>query len=290
VSRSLRLQVCFGVLGLLGPRLAAAAPAVRLLVSAPACVGICPGPVPSLTSVRSGQAFTIYVAAVDGSDLADAGYVGAVKFGTTDALGTLPSDFSFLPANQGLRVFADGAVLRTPGSQTITATDAAGILATGTLTLTVTPSVDRLVLSNSPCLISACPSAAPPAPTSVASGSPFSLYAAVFKVIDGNIVGPDGNYRGTVDFTSTDSLASLPASLTFGATDGGTRAFNGVVLRTPGSQTITGTDRANSLSGSLTLTVTGQLSVSVPMISAGMKALLALALASAGIYFVGLKV
>jgi len=54
------------------------------------------------------------------------------------------------------------------------------------------------------------------------------------------------NFVGTVSFTSTDPLATLPASYTFVASDLGVHTFN-VTLRTQGSQTVTINDAANSL-------------------------------------------
>jgi hypothetical protein len=147
---------------------------------------------------------------------------------------------------------------------------------------------DRLAVSNDPCLISACPGNPPPA-TSVGSGSSFNLYVAAFQQLGGNVAGPDANYRGTVTFTATDPLASLPSSYTFVLADGGTKVFSGVVLRTAGSQTIAGTDPVNELSGSLTLTVSGQASPSVPALSAGMMAFLALALALTGLWLARLR-
>jgi len=49
-------------------------------------------------------------------------------------------------------------------------------------------------------------------------------------------------YRGTVHFTSTDTLAALPADYAFTASDAGTHAFAGVVLRSAGVQSVTATD------------------------------------------------
>jgi hypothetical protein len=147
---------------------------------------------------------------------------------------------------------------------------------------------DRLAVSNDPCLISACPGHPPPA-TSVASGDLFNLYVAAFQQIGGHDGGNDLGYRGTVNFTSTDPLASLPASYTFVSADGGTKAFIGVALQTIGNQTITGTDPVSGLSGSVTLVVTGQVSASVPLLSAWMKAVLGFVLALTGVWLARLK-
>jgi hypothetical protein len=64
-------------------------------------------------------------------------------------------------------------------------------------------------------------------------------------------------YLGTVHFTSTDPLATLPGDYTFQAGDGGTHTFvNGVTLVTIGEQTVTATDTvAATITGSQTVTV-----------------------------------
>ena len=54
-------------------------------------------------------------------------------------------------------------------------------------------------------------------------------------------------YRGTVEITSTDPQADLPADYTFTAVDDGSHTFtNAVSLKTTGDQTLTATDTANT--------------------------------------------
>ena len=54
-------------------------------------------------------------------------------------------------------------------------------------------------------------------------------------------------YRGTVEITSTDPQADLPADYTFTAVDDGSHTFtNAVSLKTAGDQTLTATDTANT--------------------------------------------
>ncbi len=57
--------------------------------------------------------------------------------------------------------------------------------------------------------------------------------------------GTDTGYLGTVEFSSTDSQAGLPASYTFTAANAGTHTFT-VTFKTAGDQAITATDEANS--------------------------------------------
>jgi len=69
----------------------------------------------------------------------------------------------------------------------------------------------------------------------------------------GNVA--DG-YTGTVSFTSSDTQATLPPNYTFTSDEAGAHTFpSGVVLVTPGSQTVTVTDVGNSFGGSQTVLV-----------------------------------
>lgn len=57
---------------------------------------------------------------------------------------------------------------------------------------------------------------------------------------------PDGTYAGTVQFSSSDAHAVLPANYTFVPSDNGTHIF-AVTLQTSGSQTVTAADTVNSM-------------------------------------------
>jgi hypothetical protein len=50
------------------------------------------------------------------------------------------------------------------------------------------------------------------------------------------------DYAGTVTLTSTDPTATLPAPYAYVTKDVGQHTFTGIVLRTPGLQTVTATD------------------------------------------------
>lgn len=62
------------------------------------------------------------------------------------------------------------------------------------------------------------------------------------------------NFTGTVSFTSTDGSATLPTDYTFTASDRGLHLFH-MTLATPGSDTVTATDSADSISGDITVNV-----------------------------------
>ncbi len=117
-------------------------------------------------------------------------------------------------------------LLRTAGPQTVTATDKANNAITGTSgAITVTPlTANHFVVST---------------PVSAITGSPFAVTVAAEDQFNNVVPG----YTGTVHFISSDSAATLPGSYTFSATtDQGMHVFTGVVLNTPGNQTITATD------------------------------------------------
>jgi sugar lactone lactonase YvrE len=90
-----------------------------------------------------------------------------------------------------------------------------------------------------------------PSADSVVAGTPVSL-----TVTAEDAAGNPGAYLGTVHFSSTDPLASLPPDYTFTAADNGVHTFTDVILRTAGSPTVTATDTATgSITGTATVTV-----------------------------------
>ena len=84
-------------------------------------------------------------------------------------------------------------------------------------------------------------------PSTVAAGTPETITVTALN--------PNGTvntgYTGTVQFTSTDPKAALPANYTFIAADQGTYTFP-VTLKTAGTQSITVTDVSTGIAGSET--------------------------------------
>jgi hypothetical protein len=160
------------------------------------------------------------------------GYTGTVHFTSSDGKALLPANYTFTAADAGVHTFS--ATLKTAGTQSLTATDTTTASITGTdAGITVSLAAARFVLS---------------APPTVTHGVAFSLTMTVLDAY-GNVV---TNYTGTVHFTSTDTMASLPANYTFTAADKGVHTFTGLVLRKRGTQKITLTDTLNSsLTGSV---------------------------------------
>jgi hypothetical protein len=90
-----------------------------------------------------------------------------------------------------------------------------------------------------------------PSVTTVTAGSPFSI--TVTAVDARNNAVP--NYAGTIHFLTING-ATLPAVYTFISSDQGTHTFDGVVLTSAGTQTVSVSDTANSISGAASVDVT----------------------------------
>ena len=167
------------------------------------------------------------------------GYSGTVQFSSSDGRATLPANYTFSASAPATHTFA--IRLMTAGTQWITAADMANSAFKATNSgITVQPAaLEALVVagfSN---------------PDTAGTTRAFTVTAvnSYGKVIPG--------YSGTVQFSSSDSHATLPASYTFTAADAGTHTFTATLV-TAGSQSITTTDAANSsITGSQTITVRG---------------------------------
>ncbi len=163
-------------------------------------------------------------------------YQGTVDLtGTDDKMAGLPSTYKFLAADDGSHVF-NNVVLKTAGSQSITATDSASSAITGTSPqVNVVPAAayDFIVTTS---FVS---------PDVAGTSGTVTITA---QDLYGNTVSDGLNqYKGTVDLTSTDpQIAGLPATYAFGVADDGLHVFNNVLLETAGSQSITATDSTSS--------------------------------------------
>jgi RHS repeat-associated protein len=175
-------------------------------------------------SVGAGLSNSATVTAYDSYGNIATGYLGTIRFTSSDAQAILPADRAFLAADLG-RVTVSGIVFKTAGAQTLTATD------------TFTPSLNA---TQSGIVVS------PAAAVSIAAAgflSPTTAGAAGALTVTardsyGNVA---TGYRGTVSFSSTDPQAVLPAATAFTSTDAGARSFS-ITLKTVGTQSITATD------------------------------------------------
>ncbi|OGW34314.1 MAG: hypothetical protein A2X58_11960, partial [Nitrospirae bacterium GWC2_56_14] len=183
------------------------------------------------STVTAGSASTITVTARDIFGNIATGYVGTVRFTSTDPQAVLPGDFTFSPTDAGMHVYGSPVVLRSAGIRSVTATDIGAANLRGSLSgITVNPG---------PATTLAIEGIASPRPADVPSTVTVTLRDAHGNVASG--------YKGTVRFTSTDLQAILPADYIFGAGDAGRHIFEFMVtLKSAGIQTVTATDVADA--------------------------------------------
>jgi Concanavalin A-like lectin/glucanases superfamily len=190
-------------------------------------------------SAVAGQPFAVIVTALDAKGHSATGYTGTVTFTSSDSYpGLLPANYAFTASDKGTHAFV--VSLFTAGAQTLTVEDMANTSITGSSTVTVQAAPANHFLIT--------------APSTADSGTPFDVTVTAVDAYN-NV---DTSYTGTITFTSSDSDPGvmLPGEYTFQSTDGGTHTFpDGVVLITPGDQTITATDTVNGQSGSIIVTV-----------------------------------
>lgn len=187
------------------------------------------------SSTTAGTVQKITVKAVDSAGQVVPGFTGAVHFTSTDKNAVLPADYTFSAADNGVHTFS--ITLKTAGTQTVSVTDPySGI--TGTLpSITVAPSA-----------VSQFSVVVPP---SVKALTPFRITVSAVDAYGNQVT----NYAGTIHFTSSDDLASLPADYAFTSNDDGQHAFNGVVLWQIGTQTVTVTNTETRTAGSTSMQV-----------------------------------
>jgi hypothetical protein len=190
------------------------------------------------SSTTAGVPGSVTVTAKNTNGTMATGYTGTVYFSSSDGQAALPTEYTFVPGDAGVHTFS--AILKTAGTQSLTATDTTTAILTGSEAgITVTPTAaSQLVVTT---------------PASSTAGSPFSVTLTARDPYNNTATG----YTGTVHFTSSDGQASLPGDYGFTAADAGVHTFtNGVTLKTAGSQTVTAADTITaSIHGSAALAV-----------------------------------
>jgi hypothetical protein len=180
-------------------------------------------------STVAGAPLSVTVTALDAYGDIATGYLGTIHFTSSDPFAALPANYTFVSADSGVHTFTNQSTLDTAGAQSITATD------TGNATLIGSTSISVLAASATHLGIIA--------PASAYAWSPINITVTAYDQF-GNIA---ASYAGTVGFTSSDTSpsATLPANYTFIAGDIGQHTFSATLV-TPGVQTITAADSANS--------------------------------------------
>ena len=180
------------------------------------------------TAETAGTSFSLTVTAQNSSGTTDTGYTGTIHFTSSDVQAGLPANYTFTAADDGTHTFT--VTLKTAGSQSITATDTTTSAITGTLSgISVSPAA---------------------ASQFVLSGLPSTATAGVAQTVTVTAEDPYGNvatgYAGTVQFTSSDTAASLPANYTFTTANPGVHAFT-LTFGTAGTQSVTVTDTISDI-------------------------------------------
>jgi hypothetical protein len=192
---------------------------------------------PSSTTAGTPGTFTITVEDSSGNTVP--GYRGTIHFSSSDSLATLPADYTFAAADNGVHTF--NAVFRTAGSQSLTATDITGnISGSQSGIAVVSAAADHFLVA--------------PSVSSTTAGTPFDITVTVQDAYNNTVTG----YTGTVAFSSPDPYgASLPTAYSFTAADGGMHTFAaGAILYTAGTWNVTAVDITNpGLTGSANVLV-----------------------------------
>jgi uncharacterized delta-60 repeat protein len=182
---------------------------------------------PSPTTAGASQRPT--VAACDTYGNWVTGYTGTIHFTSSDPAAILPADYSFNSADHGSHWFYN-VILRTAGTQSLTATDLANAALTG--------QQSGIVVNPNPAAAAFLLVSGYPLTTTAGASHTFTVTA--YDASD-NVA---TSYTDTVHFTSTDPAASLPPDYTFTSADLGSHTFS-ATLMTPGTQTLAAADLTN---------------------------------------------
>jgi hypothetical protein len=188
--------------------------------------------VPSLTIADS--SFSLTVAARDAYGNLVTGYTGTIHFTSSDPEAVLPADYTFTSSDAGQHTFR--IKLHESGTQSVTATDIGNSNVTGTSSGIVVDPV--------------------PAGHVSITGLPMMLTAGTAATFTVTVLDLNDNlatdYQGTIRFSSSDNLATLPADYTFTAADHGVHTFtSGVTFQTTGQQSLSAADTVSGVPSGL---------------------------------------
>ncbi len=189
--------------------------------------------VPAL--VVSGRSFTLHVSAVTAAGSVDTSINGQVILSSDDTGAVLPATITLVNGE----AFVTVTLVHT-GNVTLDASLRLISGITGSLIVPVRPTTGQVTS-----LLVSAPALVPP-------GTPFSITVTGLDASGGTVA----SYRGTVQFTSTDLAATLPAAYAFVSADAGTHVFE-ATLATAGLQTIVATD----LSGAFNVSASVEINV-----------------------------
>ena len=181
--------------------------------------------VSALTSpLIAGTASTVVVKTADQfGNQTDQGYTGTIHFTSSDAQAVLPSDYAFVATDHGSRTFPAGVMLKTAGSQSVTATDTVTTALQGSRTVAVNPATTSVFAVSG-------------IPSPVTAGTAANVTVTAKDAFDNTVT----DFAGTVHLASSDVQAVLPPDATL---NGGSQTLS-VTLKTAGTQSVSATDSA----------------------------------------------
>ncbi len=202
------------------------------------------------TSV-AGAGMTVTVTALQAGGATATDYTGTVHFSSSDTnlAVSLPPDYQFTAADDGVYVFTSGVGLITAGSQTVTASDAGNTHMSGSQAVSVSPgAATRFSVSG---------------PASATAGSSFNVTVTALDSF-GNLA---TGYYGAVNFSGA---AAMTYPYYFVPADSGVHTFSGIAFSTAGFQTVAATDTVtSSITGSLQVTVSAASATHFTLTGAG---------------------
>ena len=197
--------------------------------------------VASGSSQTAGTAFSTTVTAKDAFGNTASGYLGTVHFTSSDPQALLPSNYSFLAADNGTHTFTNAVTLKTAGAENLIATDTITATITGTQNgISVTAAAaSQLALSTQP--------------AGATAGAPFTTQP-LLTVQDayGNTVTGDSS---SVTATLNTGSGSLQGTATVAAVNG-IASFSNLRIDSAGAKTLHFAD------GALTAVNSGSFTVS----------------------------
>lgn len=185
-------------------------------------------------STTSGSSVPLTISAVDADGNVVPGFLGTVYLTSSDPATTSATTYRFTAADAGTHAFSSSLKLVTLGTQTITAS--APMMGSVSTTIEVTPAISKLAVS---------------APTTTIAGDQFMVTVSAIDAL-GNVA---TGYGSSIQFTSSDVQAGLPANYTFTPEDAGSHTFV-VTLKSAGPRFISVRELGGTASGGATVNVT----------------------------------
>ncbi len=180
-------------------------------------------------SMTAGTSSTVVLTTRDAYSNIATGYSGTIAFTSSDGQAVLPANYTFVPADAGVHSFSGGVILKTSGSQSVTATDISvpALSASQTSTIQAAAAAGIQIVGF---------------PAALEAGQNSSLVVTAYDAFSNVATG----YLGSVTITSSDPKACIPGGMTQSFTSGnaGSRQFGALTLGSVGSgtQTVTASD------------------------------------------------